>query len=110
MPPWADEIGTDEENESWILQRIIKIATHEIGHMYFLQHCIFYQCLMQGTNGLEQTDRNPITFCPICYRKLWKCTEFDHVERYKRLIECSANYGLAFNQPQKYEKDKKSVT
>jgi len=53
MPPWADEIGTDEENESWILQRIIKIATHEIGHMYFLQHCIFYQCLMQGTNGLE---------------------------------------------------------
>jgi hypothetical protein len=26
------------------------------------------------------------------------------------LVECSANYGLAFNQPQKYEKDKKSVT
>ena len=26
------------------------------------------------------------------------------------LVECSANYGLAFNQSQKYEKDKKSVT
>jgi len=34
MPPYTDQVGDDEENESWILQRIIKIATHEIGHMY----------------------------------------------------------------------------
>ena len=99
MPPFTQQIGDEEEMTSWILQRMVKIATHELGHMYGLQHCIHYQCLMMGTMHLEQTDRNPIVFCPICYRKLWKCTEFDHLKRYEGLLECSKNFGKAFNQP-----------
>ena len=93
-----------------MLNRIVKIATHEIGHMYGLGHCIYYECLMMGTNNLDQTDRNPITFCPICYRKLWKVLKFDHLKRYEKLIACSKKFGTAFNDPQDWEKDERSVT
>ena len=80
LPLWTDEeYENQDEYESWVMNRITKIATHEIGHMFGHGHCIFYECLMLGTNHLEQTDRNPIVFCPVCYRKLWKCLKFDHV-------------------------------
>jgi hypothetical protein len=32
------------------------------------------------------------------------------VDRYTKLIKSSKNFGSAFNEPQEYEKDKKSVT
>ena len=83
MPEWTEEwYDSKKEERSWLLNRIIKIATHEIGHMYGIGHCIYYECLMMGTNSLDQTDRNPITFCPVCYRKLWKVLKFDHLKRY----------------------------
>ena len=106
----GEEYDNDEEFESWTMMRIVKIATHEIGHMYGHGHCIHYQCLMMGTMSLEQTDKNPITFCPVCYRKLWKCLKFDHVARYKALSECSKKLGVAFNEPQEYEMNEMSVT
>jgi len=74
MPRWTDETYESEEMmRSWLLLRILKIATHEIGHMFGHMHCIYFNCLMMGTNGLWQTDQNPLYFCPICYRKLFKC-------------------------------------
>jgi hypothetical protein len=78
--------------------------------MFGLGHCIYYQCLMMGTMSMDQTDRNPITFCPVCYRKLWKCIQFNHVDRYRKLVAASKKYGIAFNEPQPHEKDKLSVT
>ena len=89
--------------------RVIKIATHELGHMFCLGHCIFYQCIIMGTNHLGQTDRNPVTVCPICYRKLWKCLKWDHVKRYKGLAACCEEFGGAFTWPQEYEKNKLSI-
>ena len=32
------------------LKRTLKVATHETGHMFSIQHCIAYQCNMQGSN------------------------------------------------------------
>jgi len=42
MPEWTEEEMVGEELESWILQRMIKIFTHEIGHMFGHKHCTFY--------------------------------------------------------------------
>ena len=53
-----------------------------------------------GSNHLEQTDRKPMNFCPVCYRKLWKCLKFDHVKRYEKLAVASAKFGIAFNTPE----------
>lgn len=110
MPEWTDEEYDNYENfESWMMLRVFKIATHEIGHMFGLMHCIYYNCLMMGTNGLWQTDQNPIYFCPVCYRKLFKCLGFNHVDRYKKLSDMCKEFGGAFMEKQKWEVDKKSV-
>lgn len=53
-----------------LYQRASKTVCHEIGHTFGMQHCSFYQCLMQGSNGLDETDSRPMPLCPVCLRKL----------------------------------------
>jgi len=81
-----------------MLFRTCKIATHEIGHMFYLFHCTYYECLMKGTMSLEQTDSHPIYFCPICFRKLNKCLKFDHLKRYKALADICKKIGGPFSE------------
>jgi len=110
MPDFTDEEYDNEEVfKSKLMLRILKIATHEIGHMFGHMHCIHYNCLMMGTNGLWQTDQNPIYFCPICYRKLYKCLKFNHKDRYEQLTGLCKKFGEAFLEPQPFEPENMSV-
>jgi archaemetzincin len=43
---------------------------HEIGHMFAVTHCVYYRCLMNGYNNIEENYKNPLDFCPICLRKI----------------------------------------
>ncbi|XP_062976117.1 archaemetzincin-2 [Elgaria multicarinata webbii] len=79
---------------SKLLLRSCKTLTHEIGHIFGLHHCQWLQCVMQGSNHLEESDRRPIDLCPICLRKLHSALGFNMMERYKALqrwIEEEAN-------------------
>jgi archaemetzincin len=58
---------------------------HEIGHMFGLRHCIYYSCIMNGSNNLEENLSKPIYLCPICLRKLQYNLKFNILERYKEL-------------------------
>src|SRR5262249_45006490 len=49
-----------------LLRRMIKIASHETGHMFSMHHCTKYECVMSGTNHLGETDSRPIDACPEC--------------------------------------------
>lgn len=57
--------------------------THEIGHMFGIKHCQWLNCVMQGSNHLEESDRRPLDFCPICLRKTQSAVGFKIAERYK---------------------------
>lgn len=67
------------------LDRTLKVAMHETGHMFSMKHCTKYECLMSGTNHLAETDRRPLDNCPECMAKLAWAMKYDPVERYQKL-------------------------
>jgi archaemetzincin len=87
-------MGDPKTEYALCLQRTLKIALHETGHMLGIKHCIAYECGMNGTNSLEETDRHPTAFCPICERKLWWSLGFDIKARYQKLADYAASKGL----------------
>lgn len=76
------------------LKRAVKIATHEVGHMFNFRHCTKYECVMSGTNHLGETDRRPIDACPECTAKACWLTDASFAERYKKLAEVCRRLGL----------------
>ncbi|KAM9837760.1 archaemetzincin-2 isoform 1-T4 [Aulostomus maculatus] len=71
---------------STLLLRSCKVMTHEIGHMFGIKHCQWLSCVMQGSNHLEESDRRPLDFCPICLRKLHASIGFKIADRYQALL------------------------
>lgn len=75
-----------------LLHRMLKIASHETGHMFSMHHCTKYECIMSGTNHLGETDRRPIDACPECMAKICWLSDQWPASRYKRLaVFCRAN-------------------
>ena len=68
---------------------------HEIGHMFGLAHCIYYECTMNGSNGSFELDYVPNrTLCPICLAKLKMNCRFDCRVRYTKLVEAASVLGF----------------
>ncbi len=68
-----------------LLTRTLKVAMHETGHMFSMRHCTKYECLMSGTNHLDETDRRPLDTCPECTAKISWAFDYPLEERYKNL-------------------------
>jgi archaemetzincin len=73
------------EAEIQALRRSCKTLSHEIGHIFTMEHCIFYDCGMNGSNSLEESDKRPLFFCPVCLKKLQRNLKFDVLSRYEKL-------------------------
>jgi archaemetzincin len=76
------------------LRRTLKTATHETGHMFSMQHCIYYNCNMCGSNHLAEADQHPLWLCPICLGKLCHATGADPLKRYEALASFCKQHGL----------------
>lgn len=77
-----------------LLHRSLKTMLHEIGHMFGMKHCTFYNCLMRGSNGESvEHQTNYLHLCPVCLRKLHWCIGFDIRDRYASLLEVYQEYG-----------------
>jgi archaemetzincin len=68
-----------------LLRRSCKVLAHETGHMFGLAHCTYFNCLMNGSNHLAESDRRPLHLCPVCLRKLQWSIGFDVLKRYGAL-------------------------
>ncbi len=55
---------------SIFIERVLKEATHEVGHTFDLQHCPKRSCVMYFSNSLVDTDYKAKDFCNICRNKL----------------------------------------
>jgi archaemetzincin len=82
------------DREGLVLRRSCKVLAHETSHMFGIQHCVFFNCLMNGSNHLDESDRRPLHLCPIDLRKLHHSTGFDIDHRYRVLLEFARTVGF----------------
>jgi len=82
------------ESRRLMLRRSCKVLAHETAHMFGIEHCIWYACLMNGSNHLAESDARPLHLCPVDLHKLQWSTEFDVVERYRRLRDFDRHAGF----------------
>ncbi len=55
--------------------------------MFSLAQCIYFRCVMKGSNHLQESDSRPQFLCPVCLRKLHSIIGFDIVLRYERMLK-----------------------
>lgn len=59
-------------NRELFLQRCLKEAVHETGHMLGLGHCQNLRCVMFFSNSIADTDRKEFLFCERCFQHVLK--------------------------------------
>ena len=82
-----NSISADEQR---LIYRCLKTACHEICHVLGMTHCPYFECLMNGSNLVNEADKKPFALCPICLRKVDKYYEIGSagdgiIYRYQRL-------------------------
>mmetsp|Transcript_28403 Transcript_28403/g.78003 ORF Transcript_28403/g.78003 Transcript_28403/m.78003 type:complete len:416 (-) Transcript_28403:1434-2681(-) len=92
-----DPLGNS--GDQLLLLRAMKTLAHELLHLLGLAHCVYYQCVMNGSNGLEESDASPLHLCPVCLRKLhhsvaWTGQPLDITRRYHNLSLGMKQLGL----------------
>lgn len=61
-----EEFYGRKENPQLFIDRIVKEAVHELGHISGLRHCPDVRCVMHFSNCLEDTDMKSAAFCHRC--------------------------------------------
>ncbi len=77
------------------LRRTLKTGTHETGHMFGIKHCTAWECNMNGSNSLEESDNCTLALCPECVRKIWDACDCDPVQRYSKMESFCRRNGMA---------------
>jgi archaemetzincin len=81
-------------DEKIFLRRSINVMAHETGHMFGISHCVFYDCVMCGSNSLKESDLRSSFLCPLCLDKLKWLLRFDIIKRYEKLDAFYREHGL----------------
>ncbi len=84
----------EKDYEKILLRRSCRVLAHETAHMFGLQHCIYFRCVLNGSNHLKESDSRPLHLCPVCLRKLQYSIGFDVVTRYGNLLLFYRKVGL----------------
>ena len=93
FPEFRGEAASEAADRQ-ALRRACRLVVHEMGHAFTLEHCIAYPCVMNGSNSLDESDRQPLRLCPVCLKKLQWNRGFDVLARYGRLLAFYREHGL----------------
>ncbi|MBA62784.1 MAG: hypothetical protein CMJ76_10515 [Planctomycetaceae bacterium] len=86
--------GDPDTAKARMFRRSVKTLLHETAHMFGMQHCIYYNCLVNGSNHLQETDTVPLHFCPVCLRKAFRANPELPSVRYPRIAATFREVGL----------------
>ncbi len=75
-------------------RRSVKVLVHETGHMFGLAHCVYFRCVFNGSNHLDESDARPLHECPVDLRKLYYSIGFDVPRRYANLYQFYRKVGF----------------
>ncbi|NJE60803.1 archaemetzincin family Zn-dependent metalloprotease [Thermococcus sp. 21S7] len=67
----------DAPDEGLFIERAIKEAMHELGHVFGLGHCPDERCVMHFSNSILDTDIKEPVYCPVCFGRLKKNLEVE---------------------------------
>jgi archaemetzincin len=62
--------STSESASAELYLRAVKVALHELGHLFQMSHCEDRRCLMHYADTLDAIDRTPLQFCRYCRAEL----------------------------------------
>ena len=80
-----DSKPLSREQRAVLLGRSCKLLVHEIAHLLGVDHCIWYDCCMNGSGHLGEDFRQPMFLCPVDLHKLETLCGFDVIARYTNL-------------------------
>ena len=63
------EVG-NRPSTSKILERLVKVALHELGHLFDVVHCADEKCIMHFSGNIKDIDHIMLNFCTYCERYL----------------------------------------
>ena len=90
--PSLDYVPSISALEGLWLGRLCRTASHELGHCFGMDHCVYYSCSMQGTASVIEDARQPPYLCPVDLAKVLKATGADEQERYRSLLAFCEKY------------------
>ncbi|KAL3448286.1 hypothetical protein BJX65DRAFT_69212 [Aspergillus insuetus] len=74
------------ETPLWLF-RTARTISHELGHCFGIDHCVYYACIMQGSASLAEDTRQPPYLCPVDLAKVLAATGASVDERDKALLK-----------------------
>ena len=94
FPSPPDPARRDAAEARLVKRRCLKVVSHEVGHMFGLEHCVARRCLLNGCNHVAEMDATPMHLCPACLRKVVHATDLDVDARYRALLAWYRREGL----------------
>ena len=86
--------GDPNQDPARFLRRVLQVAVHETGHMLGIKHCTAYECCMNGSNNLAESDREPLFFCAECEPKIWWACSIHPAARAKELAAMAKRFSM----------------
>lgn len=80
-----ENLKTTSLSALW-LGRVCRTASHELGHCFGIDHCMYYACSMQGTASVGEDAAQPPYLCPVDLAKVLHATSASAIGRYNALL------------------------
>jgi hypothetical protein len=76
------------------------VSTHELLHLLWFEHCVYFRCQMAGTNTRAERLSSVVHLCPVCLHKLIAA----HSEAVGQPLDVEGRYRALLQFYERFEK------